>query len=219
MDRARPVRRERLAQQAPDLSLDWRTFPRSGLPVGRRLYRAARHTPWWFCACGGCRFDLDEPRGTCYLATDPVSGLLESIGPEWATGRPLTRAFVTGRTVHALDLPQRVTLANLTSRKAIGFRVTNELSDMTPYDVPHAFATLFDGGDRPKRARVRRPPVPQPFGHRRYDPRGGVIRRSRRADVVDLREVDEPLLDELRALGVLVTDPPALADLHQAPDP
>lgn len=215
------ARRERLAQQAPDLSLDWRSFPRSGLPAGRRLYRAARHTPWWFCACGGCRFDLDEPRGTCYLATDPVSGLLESIGPEWATGRPLTRAFVTGRTVHALDLPQRVTLANLTSRKAIGFRVTNELSDMTPY-VPRAFATLLDG------VTGRTGPAFDGLRFRsRFDTgattRGVALFGDHGAQTswtsAEVREVDEPLLDELRALGVLVTDPPALADLHQAPNP
>lgn len=35
-------------------------------------------------------------------------------------------------------------LANLASRKAAGFRVTTELSDMTPYNTPRAYARLLD---------------------------------------------------------------------------
>ncbi len=65
------------------------------------------------------------------------------------TPLPLTPLTLKDRRAHALDLPQRVTLAHLTSRKAIGFRVTHELSDLTPYDVPcdvpRDFATLLDG--------------------------------------------------------------------------
>lgn len=112
-------------------------------------------------------------------------------------------------------------LANLSSRKALGFKVTNELSDMTPYDIPRASAALFD--------RVTR------GGRRAFD---GIRFRSRfdtgattrgvalfgdhgehkAWTSAAVREVDEGLLQELRALGVVVVDPPALADLDQAPD-
>jgi hypothetical protein len=93
------------------------------------------------------------PRGTCYAGTDEVSGILESLGYEWVTGSPLSLVFVRGRTLRAsaaadpLDGP----LANLTSRKAVGFRITNELSDMTPYDIPRAFARLIDAARNGRR--------------------------------------------------------------------
>jgi len=97
------VTRASLAQLAPDPDLDWATFPAFRPRTGTVLWRAARRgrEPWWFCTCGNCRFDLDAPRGTCYAGTDELSGILENIGYEWASGSPLTLAFLRGRTLHA----------------------------------------------------------------------------------------------------------------------
>jgi hypothetical protein len=61
--------------------------------VGVTLYRVWRHRspdgttrdhPWWFASAptdvaDGGRFDLPEPMGTCYLATDPVAAILEAL--------------------------------------------------------------------------------------------------------------------------------------------
>lgn len=93
---------------------------------------------------------------------------------------------------------------------------------MTPYDVPRAFATLLDG------VPGRTGPA---FDGLRFRSRSGTGATTRGVALfgdhgaqtawtsAQVREVDEPLLDELRTLGVFVTDPPALAELHQAPDP
>jgi len=41
-------------------------------------------------------------------------------------------------------LPKTVDAANLTTRGALRYRVTNELVTMTPYDVPQQYAKVFD---------------------------------------------------------------------------
>jgi hypothetical protein len=136
-----------VVQRSPAVSLD-------GFPSRRHseeVYRAARRAPWWFCTCGDCRFDLD-PRtppelGTLYSGVDPITGVLETIGPEMT--RPITRTFLAERTVWMLAYDRPLELADLCDDAAVGFGVTNELSSMTPYDVPQAWARAFadDGWD------------------------------------------------------------------------
>ena len=213
--------RAELAQQPPNPRLDWPRFPSSTLADGRRLFRAARRSPWWFCACGGCRFDLRPPRGTCYLGTDPVSALLESIGVEWTAGRPLSPAFLLQRRVYTWAVTRPTRLADLVSRRAVGFNVTNELSAMTPYAVPQLFAELFDrvlSGRRRAfdgiRFRTRFDTAPAPRGIALFGDAGLLT-----APPSAVRDVDDELVEELGALGVLVQDPPGLADLDVATDP
>lgn len=211
--------RASLAQQAPDPGLNWATFPVTRPGTGTVLWRAARRgrEPWWFCSCGDCRFDLDPPRGTCYAGTDQLSGILESIGYEWASGSPLTLAFLRSRTLHAsvaadlLDGP----LANLTSRKAVGFRITNELSDMTPYDVPRAFARLIDAARKGTR-RV--------FGGVRFRTRFDTGMRARGIALfgdaglctgvgATEQDISDELVDALVELGLNIDSPPPLSAL------
>lgn len=211
--------RASLAQQAPDSGLDWATFPAYRPRTGAVLWRAARRgrEPWWFCACGNCHFDLDAPRGTCYAGTDELAGILESIGYEWARGSPLTVAFLRGRALHAcpasdlLDGP----LANLTSRKAVGFRITNELSDMTPYAIPRAFARLLDAAHKGSR-RV--------FGGIRLRTRFDTGNTARgvalfgdagprtRANATE-QKITEELVNALVELGLRISGPPPLSAL------
>lgn len=213
--------RNTLAQQPPDPALNWANFPLSRPRTGRLLWRAARRgrEPWWFCACGDCRFDLDAPRGTCYAGTDEFSGILESIGWEWAGGQPLTLAFVRMRTLHSSSAVLTGPLANLASRKAIGFRVTNELSDMTPYDTPRAYARLLDAARRAGK---------QVFAGIRFRTRfdtGSTIRGVALFGDVGLRngvptveqEITDDLIDALTALGLVIDVPPALSALTLAP--
>lgn len=211
--------RASLAQQAPDPDLDWATFPAFRPRTGTVLWRAARRgrEPWWFCTCGSCRFDLDAPRGTCYAGTDELSGILENIGYEWASGSPLTLAFLRGRTLHAsvaaglVDGP----LANLTSRKAVGFRITNELSDMTPYDVPRAFARLVDAARNGSR---------RAFGGIRFRTRfdTGITTRGvalfgdaglRTGVSATEQEITDELVEALVELGLNIDGPPPVSAL------
>lgn len=110
------------------------------------VYRAARRAPWWFCTCGGCRFDLDarppRPQGTLYAGSDQITGVVETIGPE-LSGRTIARQFLDDRIVWALAYDRAVVLADLSADEAVGFGVTNELSTMVPYVIPQTWANAF----------------------------------------------------------------------------
>lgn len=210
-----------LAQQPPDPALDWAKFPTSRLRAGTLLWRAARRgrEPWWFCTCGNCRFDLDAPRGTCYAGTDELSGILESIGYEWAGGGPLTLAFVRNRVLHATTDLITGPLANLTSRRATRYRVTNELSDMTPYDVPRAYARELDAARKASRRvfsgirfRTRFDPGAASRGVAVFGDAG-----LRRGVSTTQQEITDELLDTLAELGVIIDVPPPLSALTLAP--
>ncbi len=111
----------------------------------RRLWRAARKEPWWYCSDGDCRFDLDAPKGTCYLGTDELVGILESIGPEVANG-VISEAYLRQRKLFSWSPRRPLRTADLMSRRAAGFGVTNELSTMQPYAVPRSWARAFEQG-------------------------------------------------------------------------
>ena len=119
-------------------------FPRSTLRRGLRIFRAARHAPWFFCSCGNCRFDLPTPNGTLYVGTDVLVGLLETIGPH-LSGGVVSLQFLEQRRIFSRRLSADLPVANLTSRRAAGFGVTNELATMTPYDIPRAWAVALYG--------------------------------------------------------------------------
>lgn len=147
--------RQRVIQGLPAKSLE-------GFPVVHyepEMYRAARKAPWWFCTCGDCRFDIpaDDPSGfgTLYAGTDPITGVLEIIGPEM-TERPISREFLADRTIWTIGYEQAVVLADLSHEIAVGFGVTNELSTMVPYHVPQVWAATFvDAGVDGIRYRTR----------------------------------------------------------------
>ena len=213
--------RNSIAQQPPDPSLDWAMFPLSRLRAGTLLWRAARRgrNPWWFCTCGDCRFDLDPPRGTSYAGTDELSGILESIGYEWASGQPITLAFLRMRTLHSSAELLTGPLANLASRKAVGFRITNELSDMTPYDTPRALARMLDTARKAGqqvfagiRFRTRFDTGPTTRGVALFGD-AGLLRGVPTVE----QEITDELVDELTALGLVIDVPPALSALTLAP--
>jgi RES domain len=139
---ARGSGRLRVVQSPPDADADLRRFPRRTLRAGMVLFRVARHAPWWYCSDRRCRFDLDRPDGTCYLAHDEVGALLELIGPELAGGA-VSEEFIAGRRIHRLVLDADVVLADTASRRATGFGVTNELATTADYATPQAWAAAL----------------------------------------------------------------------------
>ena len=125
-------------------------FPRYRLRGTTAVHRAhlAANSPWWFSSIGG-RFDLPEPRGTCYLATTPLAAVRERLGPVLAARRTVPATALDGVVVSTLrcSVPQgaaSVRLADLRVAAAADFGVTRELESMTPYDVPRAWADAFD---------------------------------------------------------------------------
>ncbi|MET7894979.1 hypothetical protein [Streptomyces mirabilis] len=213
--------REKIAIKSPDGSLNWANFPRFSL---RRhvLYRAAKRGKgaWYFCHSGDCRFDLPSPRGTLYAGTDELSGLLESIGLDWCAGKRaavLIPELVNERQIHSYKPPAIWQLANLCHRKAAGFRVSNELADMTPYDIPREYAMIFDA----TRDRVGRRRFHGIRFRSRFDPgtlpRGVALfgEEGERPWVSSkVREIDDELIAELAAIGIAVEEPPASDELE-----
>lgn len=118
------------------------------------MHRAhlAANGPWWFGSQGG-RFDLDRPRGTCYLATSAIAAVRERLGPVLARRATLPATVLDGVVVSRLRVGADAgagggtgaRLANLRSSRAALFAVTRELESMTPYDVPRAWARAFHG--------------------------------------------------------------------------
>lgn len=134
--------RERLSLKSPPASpSDLANFPRRELGPGSTLWRVvdAGRGPWWFNCSPGGRFNLSAPFGTCYVAADPLSALLEVLGPDLTDGL-VPAEFLARRRMRCLDVPRLFDLADLTSRAARVFGVTLEIHTITPYDLPQAWA-------------------------------------------------------------------------------
>jgi hypothetical protein len=99
---------------------------------------AANRGPWWFSSGAG-RFDLDPPRGTCYLADDPLVALLEALGA-LASSPVVSPGTLAGRVVWSVTVPEQCDAGDLTARPARAFGVTAELATATPYDLPRRWA-------------------------------------------------------------------------------
>ncbi len=124
--------------------------PLDGFPVRTvgpavDLYRCHRMTrgPWWFGSSGDGRFDLAPPRGSCYLALSVATAVREAIGPELSEFGYITAGFAGDRHVSRVRLPRARDVADLTAAGSADFGVTRELCTMTPYDIPHQWATAL----------------------------------------------------------------------------
>jgi hypothetical protein len=136
-------------------------FPRVDVGPDEDLWRVTRRSrnPWWFGSSMTGRFDLPKPDGTCYLATDVLSALLEVVGPD-RLGGAVSADFFASRALHRLQLPAERSLADLTTRRAAGFGVTLEVHSMVPYDLPQAWASaLWQAGAEGLRYWVRHDPA------------------------------------------------------------
>jgi len=116
-------------------------FPRREYPSGTELFRSHSHGrgPWWFSSSGDGRFDLAAPKGTCYVAEAEVTTLLEA----WAGMQVVPGYLVEERDTSRLRLPSDVTVADLTSNRAIQFGVTAEIFTTTDYPQTQLWASAF----------------------------------------------------------------------------
>lgn len=137
----RATRRQASLKQPPG---DLDGFPRVTFGPGTEHFRVVRKDlgPWWFNSSGAGRFDLVEPSGTCYLASDELSALLEVIGPDRSAGM-VSHEFLAGRRLRKLRLPEAHDLADLTDRQAAGFGVTLEIGVTPKYGLTRAWAAAL----------------------------------------------------------------------------
>ncbi|MFT4297318.1 MAG: RES family NAD+ phosphorylase [Micropruina sp.] len=151
-----------------------KNFPRAdGLPLDQwfRAHWDGRPAEpdrgcWWFAsftppAVGEGRFDLPEPRGTCYFADDIEAAVRERAGRRWGTGRFLPPAALAGTTVSHVDLRPYTDghhVADVDHRDAVGY-VTRELYGGARYKLTQRHADAFDkAGFRALRYRPRSTP-------------------------------------------------------------
>ena len=136
--------RERTALGPPPASLAG--FPAYPVAEETDVFRAHGRDlgPWWFGNDGGGRFDLRSPRGTCYVALDPLSALRERLGPVLGGSPSVPEGLLEEAVVSRLRLPAEREVADAQDRRAAGFGVTREIETTVPYAVPQAWARAFD---------------------------------------------------------------------------
>lgn len=124
-------------------------FPRRTLRGDRLVHRIhlAARGPWWFSSDGSGRFDpVGTALGACYLAERPLGAWVEVFRKQGL----IAEADVSQRSLLSVGLGRDLRLADLTSRRALGFGVTASLGADERYDDSQAFAVLaaqagFDG--------------------------------------------------------------------------
>lgn len=147
-------------------------FPRRTLRGTRVLHRIHRadQGAWWFSSDGSGRFDpVGTALGACYLAERPLGAWVEVFRKQMV----LAEAELLHRTLLAVELGRDLRLADLTSRRALGFGVTAALRADERYDDSQAFAVQaaqagFDG----IRSLVRHDPAQQLYGIAVFGPVG-----------------------------------------------
>lgn len=141
-----PITRQEVKQQLPPKGIRLKGFPKKKIPAGRIFYREhGLKGPWFFASGNTGRFNLDEPRGTIYLASTPRAAALERIGPDAALCGEIDISVVMNRYVSKLEYPETVRPAALTAHRAIRWRIlVNELTTLYLYDTPRAWAKVFD---------------------------------------------------------------------------
>jgi hypothetical protein len=204
-------RRRRLQLRTPRGSLTG--FPAWTLRKDRAWYRAhkAAAAPWWFSSDGSGRFDLWEPHGTCYLASDAEAAVRERWGEELLALGYVPLALAQGTEVSELRVPKGGPVADLGAGDAAGFGVTREINTTGRYDITQAWAEAFGPGG-------------EGFLGVRYQPRLSTDTRSWAlglfGDAGGAAWPDDPHpvagVDLAGRLGIKVAGPPSLAALGNA---
>lgn len=104
-----------------------------------RVHRLGRE-PEWFTDGAGFRWDPPPGSGatfgTCYVATDPLTALMEVVGDLLA----LTRDQIDGRALATLMFPDVDRLADMTSPEIARWGLDRRISVGDFYDVPQRWA-------------------------------------------------------------------------------
>jgi hypothetical protein len=136
-------RRQTVALGPPPLDLSG--FPRWRLRPGYALRRAhqADRSPWWFASDLSGRFDLVDPHGTCYLATDLITALREKFGHELVEQGVITFEAAARTSISTLGMPAGRWLADTCHVDAARYGLTREIGTCPDYGIPQAWAAAF----------------------------------------------------------------------------
>jgi hypothetical protein len=95
--------------------------------------------PGWFCSDLECRFDLPAPKGTCYLAEDPLGSFVEV----FTDVTLVAEGDVEQRRLSNLHVPKTVRLADCTDAASRKFGSTGEIHTTIDYDLTQRWARAF----------------------------------------------------------------------------
>jgi hypothetical protein len=183
-------------------------FPRRTLRADRVIHRLHRvgNRPWWFSSDGSGRFDpVGTSAGACYLAEHPLGAWVEVFRKRML----LDEAEVRARALLSVSLGRDLRLADLTSRRALGFGVTASLGANREYAASQELAVgLVEAGFDGIRYLVRHDPAQRLFGVALFAPAGAPADEAVWPTEPD-RPLPKELLDEARrTFGYRIVPPP-----------
>ncbi|MGO4691046.1 RES family NAD+ phosphorylase [Glaciibacter sp. 2TAF33] len=136
-----------VAQEPPPAGSDLSGFPTDATIPGR-AFRAhdPRFSAWFFSSTGAGRFDLEAPRGTCYVADSVRTAVREKLGQTAVGTKAVAESVARTIMVSTVEMPVG-RFANTSDEHAEDFGVTRELTVMGDYTVTHSWAeALADAG-------------------------------------------------------------------------
>jgi len=181
-----------------------RSFPARRLTPRRTLWRIhlKDNGPWWFCSDLECRFDLQAPQGTCYVAEEPLGSFVEV----FTDVTLVADEDIERRRLSALHVPRTLRLADCTQAASRSFGCTGEIHTTIDYELTQRWArALAAAGFDGIRYLVRHDPAQRRVGLALFGETGEA------ADWPDPRteEIDEDLLlDAARRFGIRVLPRP-----------
>ncbi|WP_396822403.1 RES family NAD+ phosphorylase [Mycetocola sp. BIGb0189] len=109
------------------------------------MYRAhaVTRSAWWFDSGPHGRFNLQPPRGTCYVATRIETAVRERVRGEIHRSGFVSSEFARSFRISALTAPTRYSCASVSSSRAARYRLVRELVTLANYDLPREWARSF----------------------------------------------------------------------------
>lgn len=147
-------------------------FPTWQLPVEQALFRVHRRlrNPWYFDSGPHGRFNLSEPRGTCYLAKTAVGAFLETLGRQ---GRLIPQAEADARVLSTLRVPRPLAIADCIAARARAFGITVGIHALEDYTRTRQWALAFaEAGFDGVRYRASHDPRARSIGIAVFGPTG-----------------------------------------------
>jgi hypothetical protein len=184
-------------------------FPRRTLRGDRLIYRiyTAARGPWWFSEDGSGRFDpVGTGQGACYFAAEALGAWVEVFRKSML----IAEDEMNARALLSVQLGRNLRLADLTSRRALGYGVTASVGAGESYAVSQEFAAAaLDAGHDGIRYLVRHDPAQKLYGYALFAAAGP----ADPADPLWPAGTDAPIPDTLveqagRAFGYLVLPTP-----------
>jgi hypothetical protein len=173
-------------------------FPRRTLRGDRTIHRIHRSTTasWWFSSDGSGPFDpVGAGLGACYLAERPLGAWVEVFRKSML----LAEGEISARSLFSVELGRDLRLADVTSRRALGFGVTASVGAGEDYRESQAFAAgAVDAGFHGIRYLVRHDPAQRLFGIAVFGEPGAAVASGPRCPAGTEAELSDALIAAAR---------------------